>query len=318
MSRPFRTLDLNLLRVFDAVMAEGSLTRAAAALAMTQPAVSHAIKRLRLAVGEALFTRTANGMRPTPRARELWPPVREALSQMRQALSPDAFDPATDAVHFRLALADITAALLSPPLVQRIERDGLALSLSMLPLTDRDPRKLLEAGDADLAIGHFPQVMASLGQDVQASAPWRHTRLYSARQVCVMRRGHPLADQPLSWDTFCAARHLLVSFSGQPEGSVDQQLDAMGRSRRIVLTVNPYFAASRVVAQSDLLTVLPQGLVEAAGTPLELVSRPLPVELPLLHVDMLWHRRLDGHPAHEWLRSTVADAATEVSGALGS
>ncbi|HEY2979135.1 MAG TPA: LysR family transcriptional regulator, partial [Burkholderiaceae bacterium] len=119
----FRTIDLNLLRVFDAVMAEGSLTRAANVLSMTQPAASHALKRLHDTIGETLFVRTANGMRPTPRAMALWPPVRAALSGLQHALAPASFDPRTDAVNFRVAMADATAALLAPPLVRAIQAE---------------------------------------------------------------------------------------------------------------------------------------------------------------------------------------------------
>src|SRR6201996_2735119 len=110
----FRTLDLNLLRVFDAVMAEGSLTRAAEQLAMTQPAASHALKRLRSAVGEDLFVRTAFGMRPTARAEALWPQVRGALAQLQGSLAPRSYEPRTDLASFRLAMADSTATMLMP------------------------------------------------------------------------------------------------------------------------------------------------------------------------------------------------------------
>lgn len=308
MSLNFRSFDLNLLRVFDVVMAEGSLTRAADALAMTQPAVSHAVKRLREAVGEELFTRTAHGMKPTPRAEQLWPRVRETLSHLREALAPEAFDPRTDAVHFRLAMADATAALLSPGLLNTIERQQLALSLRVLPLTTRDPSRMLEAGEAELAVGYFPELMstlASLGRD----APLQHERLYTSRYVSVMRRGHPLAELPLNLDNYCAAHHLLVSFSGRPFGYVDQSLASLGRRRRIVLTVNQFFTAGRVVAQSDLLTVLPEGFVDATGYRSELVTRELPFEMRPVHVDMLWHRRHNAHPAQRWLREQVHEAA---------
>jgi DNA-binding transcriptional LysR family regulator len=308
MATSFRSLDLNLLRVFDAVMAEGSLTRAAQAMAMTQPALSHAIKRLRGAVGEDLFVRTATGMRPTARAEQLWPQVRDALGSLRLALAPDDFDPVSDAVQFRLAMADATAVLLSPGLVGAVDSEHLAVNFRILPLTTRDPRQLLANGEVDLAVGFFPEVMAALA--VQgASTALRHGRLYTTRYVCVMRRGHPLSAAPLTLDAYCAAHHLLVSFSGRPHGYVDQALASMGRQRRIVLTVNQFFTAGRVVAQSDLLTVLPEGFVEATGYRRELVTRDLPLELFPVHVDMLWHRRHEAHPSQQWLRQRVIDAA---------
>ncbi len=308
MALNFRTLDLNLLRVLDAVMAEGSLTRAAAALSMTQPAVSHALRRLRQALGQELFVRTAHGMRATPQAELLWPQVRQALAGLRQALAPDDFDPRRDAVQLRLAMADATAALLAPGLVRGIEANRAQVNLRLVPLTTRDPRLLLEGDDVDLAVGFFPEaVTAILAQGDDSLL--RHARLYETRYVCVMRKGHPLAGPPLTLDAYCAAGHLLVSFSGRPHGYTDQALAALGRQRRIVLTVNQFFTAGRVVTQSDLLTVLPESFVRATGYADALAIHELPLALGPVSVEMLWHLRHDAAPAHRWLRQQVQAAA---------
>jgi DNA-binding transcriptional LysR family regulator len=304
----FRTLDLNLLRVFDAVMSEGSLTRAARTLAMTQPAASHALKRLREALGEDLFVRTAVGMRPTPQAQALWPQVREALSTLRRALAPEDFEPTRDAATFRLAMADSTAALLCPPLVAGIEAVHSRINLRIVPLTTRDPRRLLDAGEVDAAVGFFPDAVTAIVA-AGADSGLRHARLYATRYVCVTRRGHPLAVGPLTLDAYCDAHHLLVSFSGRPLGLVDQALAALGRQRRIVLTVNQFFTAGRVVAQSDLLTVLPESFVEATGASADLATRELPFEMPPVHVEVLWHLRQDADPAQRWLREQLHLAA---------
>lgn len=313
MSLNFRTLDLNLLRVFDIVMAEGSLTRAASTLAMTQPAVSHALRRLREAVGEELFVRVAHGVRPTARAEALWPQVRQALAQLRQALAPGDFDPRRDAVQLRLAMADATAAVLAPGLVSLIEAERLQVNLRLLPLTTRDPRRLLEGGDADLAVGYFPELVTTIvaqGPDSHL----HHARLYDTRYVCVMRKGHPLAKRALTLDDYVQANHLLVSFSGRPRGYVDQALAAVGRQRRVLLAVNQFFAAGRVVARSDLLTVLPEGFIEATGYSQELVTRELPLTLDPVHVEMIWHLRHEADPAHSWLRGAVV-AVTKAAAA---
>ena len=304
----FRTLDLNLLRVFDAVMAEGSLTRAAERLAMTQPAASHALKRLHAAVGEDLLLRTAFGMRPTARAEALWPQVRAALAQLQGALSPPSFDPATDAASFSIAMADATAAMLLPQMVAAIETQRALANLRILPLTTRDPRRLVEDGDADLAVGYFPNAVAAIvaqGQD----ATLRQHPLYATKYVCVMRREHPLAERELTLDAFVEAHHLLVSFSGRPHGFVDQALAALGRQRRIVLTVNQFATAGSVVAKSDLLTVLPREFLPATGAEHRLVQRPLPLALAPITVVMMWHLRKDDDPAHRWLRERLGEAA---------
>lgn len=307
MSTNFRTLDLNLLRVFDAVMAEGSLTRAARSLALTQPAASHAVQRLRDALGDELFVRTTHGMRPTARAETLWPPVRAALASLKQTIAPADFDPTRDAVQWRLAMADATAVLLAPALLAAIEGSGALVNLRVLPLTTRDPRRLLEAGEIDVAVGFFPEAIPAIvaaGTDTKL----RHARLYSTSYVCVMRRGHPLAGKPLTLEAYCAAHHLLVSFSGRPHGLVDQALASLQRQRRIVMTVNQFFTAGRIVARSDLLTVLPEGFVDATGYRDELVTRELPLQLAPVSVEMLWHLRHDPDPAHRWLREQILSA----------
>ncbi len=305
----FRTLDLNLLRVFDAVMAERSLTRAAQRLAMTQPAVSHALKRLRETLGEELFVRQAFGMKPTSRAEGLWPEVRAALDRLRLVLDPGDYQPDQQEQTFRIAMADATAALVLPPLVAELERLRALANVHVLPLTTRDPRSLLEQGEADFALGYFPGAVAALQAQGVMSAIRQH-RLYESEYVCAMRRDHPLAELELDLDRYCAAHHLLVSFSGRPHGFVDEALTALGRSRRIMLTVNQFFTAGRIVAQSDLLTVLPASFVEATGYKQRLVERPLPMPLARVHVDMLWHLRNEERSAQRWMRQRLVEAAT--------
>jgi DNA-binding transcriptional LysR family regulator len=308
----FRTFDLNLLRVFDEVMAERNLTRAAHHLAMTQPAVSNALKRLREVLGDELVHRAGYGVEPTPAALALWPTVRDALDQLRASLAPGVFDPALARNAFVVAMADATAAMVVPGLVDILGREAPGVNLRVLPLTTRDPRDLLESGSADLAIGHFPGVIAELtAVHLQEHSPrFLHQRLYDGEYVVVMRRGHPLANHPVDLDTYCAARHLLVSFSGRPFGFVDEALAACSRQRRVVLTVNQFFTAGRVVASTDLLAVLPRHFIGATGMEAELVLCPLPLPVPAVHVDALWHRQAAHSNAHRWLREAVVRAAS--------
>lgn len=304
----FRTLDLNLLRIFNEVMTERSLTRAARKLALTQPAVSNALRRLRESLGDDLLRRSGQGMEPTPRALALWPIVQDALRQLEESLVPGAFVPAQANTTFVLTMADATAAELIPGLIEVMDRDAPGVSMRVVPLTTRDPRRLLDEEAADLAIGYFPAVLASLTAQAQAgeTVAFSHQRLYYSHYVCVMRRDHPLASEPLTLDRFCAARHLLVSFSGRPYGFIDEALASLGRERHVVLTVNQFFTAGRVVAKSNLLTVLPRHFVSVTGIADELVLRELPFDVPAVHVDALWHRRVHRSGAHEWLRGVIA------------
>ncbi len=309
----FRTFDLNLLRVFDEVMAERSLTRAAQNLSLTQPAVSNALRRLRESLGDELVRRNGQVMEPTPRALALWPTVRESLRQLQGSLAPSAFDPAQADDSFTIAMADATSAVLLPGLMQILADEAPTISLHVLPLASRDPRKLLEDESVDLAVGFFPAVLADLAARAQVgkSIPFAQQRLYDGRYVCAMRSGHPLAAGPLTLDQFCAARHMLVSYAGHSFGFIDEALALVQRKRSVALTVNQFFTAGFVAAHSDLLTVLPQHFAQAVGHANGLVLRALPFEVAAVHIDALWHRRLETAPAHQWLRQAVARAAAQ-------
>ena len=312
MSTPnFRTLDLNLLRVFDEVMAEGSLTRAARNLSLTQPAVSNALRRLRETLGDELVQRSGQGMAPTPRARAIWPAVREALAQLQSSLIPNEFVPAEANTSFVLAMSDASAAELIPGLTETLETQAPRVTLRVVPLTTRDPRSMLDEEACDLAVGYFPSMLADLTARTQSGEPqpFFHQRLYTGEYVCVMRKDHPLAQGPLSIDAFCAARHMLVSFSGRPFGFVDEALATLGRERFVVLTVNQFFTAARVVANANLLTVLPLHFVKVTGYADQLVFRPLPFEVSPVLVDAVWHRRSQQRSSHVWLREVVQRAA---------
>jgi len=304
----FLTLDLNLLRIFNTVMIEQNLTRAADKLAMTQPAVSNALKRLRHAFNDELLIRTAYGVKPTPRAESVWPAIREALGKLESAIAPATVDPASFVASFRMAMADSTAAYWMPHLIREIEKHAPGMNARMVPLVTRDPRSMLLHGDIDIAVGFFPGVVSMLagGQNANSNTI-RHNSLYSGRYVCVMRKDHPLAQQPLTLKTYCDAHHLLVSFSGRPHGLIDEILSQLSLQRRILLTVNQFYTAGRVVANSDLITVLPQHLLSSTGVESQLIWRELPFDTPAVNVDMLWHERDAKNPAHKWLRNNLIE-----------
>jgi DNA-binding transcriptional LysR family regulator len=314
----FRTLDLNLLRVFDTVMAERNITRAATQLSMTQPAVSNALRRLREALNDELLSRSGFGVAPTARALALWPAVRAALANLEASIAPGQFDPAVAQHNFLLTMADATAAILIPPLIRYVEAVAPQVNLRVLPLTTRDPRALLDSGEADVAIGYFPAVVAGLGLQAMQSSElpsFLHHQIYSGEYVCVLRREHPMAAQfakhGMSLDEFCAGHHLLVSFSGRPFGLIDEALSTHNRTRRIVLTVNQFFTAGQVVANSDLFTVLPRHFVASTGISDLLQVIELPFEVPPVRVDLLWHRHKQTSAAQQWMRAAIIAAAEQ-------
>jgi DNA-binding transcriptional LysR family regulator len=305
----FLTLDLNLLRVFDVIMSEQNLTRAADRLATTQPAVSNALKRLREALNDELFVRTAHGVKPTPRAEELWPGVRAALSELEALLAPPRFDIAALQTVFRLSMADSTASLLLPGLLRSIQAQAPGIDLRMIPLTSRDPRPMLLQSEIELAVGSFPGVVAQLSGETGSTAPVHHHRLYSGKYICIMRKDHPLAAGALTLDGYCGALHALVSFSGRAHGPADDALAALGRQRRIALSVNQFYTVGRVVADSDLISIVPRHLLKTIGMATLLTTKELPFDLPVVHVDMLWHDRDNRKAPHQWIRQVMQQIA---------
>ena len=294
-------------------MVERNVTRAASRLAMTQPAVSNALRRLREATHEELFVPTSTGVTPTAHALALWPTVRASLDRLQEAFEPQGFDPRTDARLFTLAMADATAALAVPLLVRTLQEEGAKVDLRVVPLTTRDPRPMLEQGQVDIALGFFPDVRAAVDAEGDDGL-LRLETLYACEYACVMRKGHALA-QPgaLTLDAYCAADHLRVSFAGRPRGFVDAALARLGRERRVMITVSNYFTAGSVVHQSDLLTVLPRLFVPATGFAVAAGAgrlaaggtghrgRPALASAPRA-----------GH-AQRWLRDTLRRAAAQIA-----
>lgn len=294
----FDKLDLNLLRVFDVVMQERSLTKAAERLNVTQPAVSNAIRRLKDALKDDLFVRAGQGIEPTARAMELWSAVHQALLDLGDAIEPESFNPALSEQVFHLGMIDATAARLLPPLAQIQAEEAPHIRLHVSALLSRDPRVLLDEGEIDVAVGYFPAVQADLTARAQSDATVQYDSrlLYQREYVCAMRSEHPLAQDDMSLEDFCAARHLVVSLSGRPYGFIDEALSGLGLSRQVVMTVNQYFTAARIVAETDLLTAMPRKFAATAELAKGLELRELPLPVTPVSVHVLWLRG-NRHPA---------------------
>lgn len=291
-------VDLKLLVVFDAVMAEGSVTRAGARLGMTQPAVSNALGRLRYLLKDDLFVRAQGGIRPTPRALELTGPVRHALKQIEAVLDPSDFDPARDARVFKLAMSDHAAVTILPHLVKRLEAIAPNVDLQVRPKFNRKVAGLLDAHEIDFALGVVPD------------APVRFSRitLFEDVYMCAMRRGHMLARGSLTLDRFAAAKHLVVRPAGEATNLIDHVLESRGLERRMALTVNQFLAVPAIIGNTDLITTLfrrTAGQLGILESP-DLVVRPLP--LPPVPATLLWHPTMTHHKAHRWVREVLVDS----------
>lgn len=293
-------IDLNLMLVFDAVMAERHVTKAGTKIGLSQPAVSNALNRLRYHLKDELFIRGPEGMRPTPRAEELAAPIRTALSELETALDPAVFDPATARRTFHIATSDYVVAVLIAPLMKHLSRHAPGIDLRLLPSAGRIP-EMLDAQDIDYAISAFGPMPER----------FEKLRLFETDYVCLMREGHPLSTQPMTVKTYAEADHVLVTPRGDAVGFVDEVLAEKGLSRRVALTINQFAVAPAVVANSDLILTLPSRIADVYAVPFKLILQPCPLPAPPSYGNstMIWHHKLAQHPAHLWFRKTVATVA---------
>ena len=296
----WRTLDLNLLVVFDAVAQARSATRAAAKLNMTQPAISHALARLRGALRDELFVRTPDGMEATPYAERLAGPVRVALEGLGTALDgAAAFDPATADRRFVVALDNRTAVVLAAPIAAAVAAEAPGINLDFRPSGTLDLADRLDRSELDVALGS----LAAPGER------FSDLRLFENGFVALVRRSHPVAETgELSLATLAALPHLDLSSTGEDTEFLDVELARHGLARRVALRA-PLLAAAAVLGQSEMLAIVGERTARAFARVAPLHVLPLPFPSPQLVTAMLWHRRLDDVMAHRWLRSLMLRVA---------
>jgi len=288
-------IDLNLLRVFDAVLHEKGVTPAAARLGLTQPAVSNALARLRKVFGDALFVRTPRGVDATPFARELAEPVRQALALLESALAHGpGFDPATSTRAFRFYMSDLGQIEFLPPLVERVQRDAPGVRLEAVALEVEDIADALAAGALDLAIGFLPGL----------AAPGRRQALFRDPYLCLMRADHPIVT--LTRKRFLDASHALVIYRGGHR-VIEEALERAGVARRIALRVPHFTVVPMVLERTDLILTLPARVARVFERRGKLKALPPPVPIPSAEVAVHWHERFEADPGNRWLRQQVVD-----------
>jgi DNA-binding transcriptional LysR family regulator len=296
-----RHQDLNLLVIFDAIMTEGSITRAADRLALTQPAVSNALSRMRTVMKDELFVKDGRNIRPTVYAQNLWSQVREPLHHLEQAMDQGSFDPASATRTFRIASADALVDVIWPRLRQLIEKEAPGINIHAIPYTITNAESLLNDAEVDMFIG----------ANVLGDSVIRTEYLYTPWYVCVMRKGHPLAKADLTVEEFAEADHLLVSLSGDITGITDQVLAQHGLSRRIAMSVNHFSAVTSLLKQSNLISVMPSTTIENAIFKKELAVVDPPVEITAPQLSLCWHKRQEHDPGLSWLRAHVSKIVRE-------
>jgi len=296
-----RSVDLNLLKAFDALMSERAVTRAAARIGLSQPAMSHALSRLRNLFNDDLFVRTPTSMEPTARAREIAALVSAAIEQIEAALNLGVgFDPAKSAGIFTAGMAEYAEVALVGRLARRFAQEAASATLRLTPVTGAEAAAQLDTGAIDVAVAHLEALPPRFDSMLLLRDPF----------VLVARRGHPLAAQSPSIEAYAALDHVLVSPRGATSGAVDRVLADLGLKRRIALLVATYLALPVALAASDLVATVPQRTARQIAATAEVEIMPLPIDLSAT-VSMAWHRRATSEPAHAWFRSLLIEAAKD-------
>ncbi len=289
--------DLNLLRVFDALMREGKVVSAAARLGLSPPAVSNALARLRRATGDPLFVRSAQGMLPTPSAQALAATVGPALLALQQALaSPRAFEPTGSERRFRVAMTDIGEIVFLPRLMQALQAEAPQVSIHTVRNAAVATRDDMIRGEVDLAVGWLPDLRAGFHQ----------RRLFEQRYVCLMAAGHPLSRGRLTVERYSRAQHLVVLAEGTGHDRVAKLLRQLGAQAVVPLALPHFVAVPWILKDSALVATVPVKLAEQVALPLGLVVREVPVALPPFEVNLFWHERVHRDTGHRWLRERWA------------
>jgi DNA-binding transcriptional LysR family regulator len=295
----YRSADLNLLKVFEALMTEGNVTRAARKLSLTQPTVSNALRRLRETFDDPLFVRSGAGVNPTRRAIDLWEPLSQSLHAIRATLDVERFDALRSTASLSIAMSDYVSSIVVPRLAARLSKAAPSMQIHAIPNTLVDFDKVLADNKADFAISVY-------NEEVQRPAFLKSRALWSPDFVCVLRTGHPLARaDKIPLKKFLAARHVDVSLVGKTMPTYDLFLHSRGLQRNLVATVNHYHAAYEVVRRSDLVAVLPwSGRFEPARLA-GLRRMPVPLEAPPRIIELFWHQRHETSALHLWLKNML-------------
>ncbi|OWU86127.1 LysR family transcriptional regulator [Oceanicola sp. 22II-s10i] len=296
--------DLNLLKVLDALLAEGSTVRAGNRAGLSQPAVSAALSRLRHAFNDPLFVRKGRGLEPTDFARSLETPLRETLERIEDMLAgPGAFDPGTAELSFKLSGSDFFAEMLMPGLGDHVGRVAPRMRVQLVDLVPDNYIDTLERYQVDMAL--IPRMTFPDWVD--------HRVIFNSTFTTIARRGHPalaeagIADgDPIPMDLFCTLNHVLFSPEGRLQAMGDAALHKVGRKRTVAMTLPVFSGVYRAVAGSDLIALIPTALARRVAPAAGLTCHAPPMPVDAATICIVWHRRSTNNPAHRWLREQIA------------
>ncbi len=290
-------IDLNLLKSLDALLETTSVSKAAGLVNLSQPAMSRALGRLQHALKDPLLVRSGRGMVLTPRGEALREPVRDALARVSMVFKPPVFDPSQAQDKFRIMAPDYLAQMIMPPVLGQLFNLAPNIQVEMESLSDR---AISEMCDGKISLGFGVVDDGPVLYNVAAQA------LMKDRQVCLMRKGHPLHERDMTLEDYAAASHALLSITGKGGGRIDGVLKQHGLVRRIALRVTQFLTIRAVIVPTDLIITVPEVLAQQVMTD-DLVIKELPKALrtPSFTVSQIWHERFTLDPAHQWLRRLI-------------
>jgi len=297
-----RGVDLNLLVVLDALLAERHVSRTAMRLNMSQPAVSHALGRLRLLFNDPLLVRRGGKLIPSAKAMEIAPVLGQALRQMREVLGPNGFDPAREKRAFRLAMSDYGSSVVLPGLLRRLRREAPGIELVVTQSSREAMLRLLLDGECDLALGVFPD----LPERLQAE------QLAIERFACVADRSSMAGKDRLDMDGYLARPHVLVAMKDGTNTEIDMALRALGHTRHVVVTLPHWGNAPRLIHGTDLVLTVARNALALHETDASLVFFEPPFPIAPFPFVQVWHERRASDPAHLWLRNVISGVAVSV------
>lgn len=296
-------IDLNLLRVLDALLDTGSVVGAAARLHLSPPAVSRSLGRLRKLLGDPLFVRAGRELVPTELAKSLRTPTQAALGEVLKVLRPSmSSDPINLKRRFAIRADDSIIAVLALPLMERVRLAAPGVDIDFLR---DDPNYVahLRNGDVDVRIG----VHVEKNRDTTSEV------LLTDRFVAIVRKDHPLAGRRITHRRFAEAHHVTVSPVGKRTGPIDAALAEVGLDRKHITTVTSFVVAAHLVATTDLVGSVPRTIAKTMARTLPIVSLEIPLALPTFDVCLTWHDRHGNDPSHQWLRDQIADAVRDLT-----
>lgn len=301
-----RAVDLNLLVVFDALARHRSVNRTAEAIGLSQPATSAALARLRAQFDDALFVRAGAQMEPTPRALELAPAVRRVVEAIQsEILQPAGFDPATAQRSFTLLMPDIGEVAFLPGVLRRLRQEAPLVRLHAVSKPRMAAAAALEAGEAELAVGFFP--------DLQKAGYFQQA-LFKTSYACIACARNASAGARMTLKQYLAARHIVVRPDGR-EHFLDRFLEDKGWHRHVTLELSHFMSLLALLPGSDLVATVPEDIATVVGRHVPLKRIELPFRPPQIQVQQYWHRRMQDDPANRWLRALFHEVNRREPGA---